>query len=92
MSGTRSRTTVQVGTRSRLVRGSTSDVHVWRTASDGRCTPARPALHLWNASVNVLRRTRRNAHTIGGAAPDVEPSDVLPRIARERVPSHGGIA
>jgi hypothetical protein len=86
MSGTRSRATVQVGTRSRLVRGSTSDVHVWRTASDGRCTPARPALHLWNASVNVLRRTRRNAHTIGGAAPDVEPSDVLPRIARERVP------
>jgi hypothetical protein len=62
-------------------------VYVLRTATDGGCTPARPALHLWNASVNVLRRTRRNAYTIGGAAPDVEPSDVLPRIARERVPT-----
>jgi hypothetical protein len=62
-------------------------VYVLRTATDGGCTPARPALHLWNASVNALRRTRRNAYTIGGAAPDVEPSDVLPRIARERVPT-----
>ena len=40
-------------------------------ASDGRCTPARPASHGWNASVDVRRRTRRNAYTIRGAAPEV---------------------
>ena len=38
---------------------------------DGRGTPAPPASHVWNASVDVLRRTRRNAYTIRGAAPDV---------------------
>ena len=38
------------------------------TASDGRGTPARPASQVWNASVEVLRRTRRNVHTIKGAA------------------------
>ena len=63
---------VQVGTRSRLIRGSTSDGHVWCTASDGRGTPARPGWPpVWNAPVDVLRRTRRNAYTIRGAAPDV---------------------
>ncbi len=41
-----SRATVQVGTRSRLIRGSTSDGHVRCAASDGRGTPARPALHV----------------------------------------------
>ena len=40
-------------------------------ASDGRCTPARPASHVWNASVDVLRRTRRNAYPIKGAAPEL---------------------
>ena len=40
-------------------------------ASDGRCTPARPASQVWNASVDVLRRTRRNADTIRGAASDL---------------------
>ena len=40
-------------------------------ASDGRGTRARPASHVWNASVDVLRRTRRNVHTIRGAAPGV---------------------
>ena len=40
-------------------------------ASDGRCTRARPASHVWNASVDVLRRTRRNAYPISGAAPEV---------------------
>src|SRR5271166_3045809 len=40
-------------------------------ASDGRCTPARPASHVWNASVDVRRRTRRNAYTIRGAAPEL---------------------
>ena len=34
-------------------------------------TPARPASHVWNASVDVLLRTRRNADTISGAAPEV---------------------
>ena len=33
-----------VGTRSRAIRGSTSDDRVGRGASDGRCAPARPAL------------------------------------------------
>ena len=63
LSGTRSRVTVEVGTRSwtrsRLIRGGTSDGHVWCTASDGKRTPARPALYVWSASVDVLRRTRR---------------------------------
>jgi len=86
-----------VGTRSRAIRGSTSDDRVGCGASDGRCAPARPALHgaacldasfavsamcarecrlYWALSiiapsVNVLRRTRRSASTIGGAAPNV---------------------
>jgi hypothetical protein len=46
----------QVGTRSRLIRVSTSDGLVWRTASDGRYTPARPASHIWKGSVDMLRR------------------------------------
>jgi hypothetical protein len=49
----------------------------------GRYTPARPASHVWNASVEVLRR---NARTIRGAAPDL-PSDVLGRFAWDRVPT-----
>jgi len=76
----------QVGTRSRAIRVSTSDGHLRCTASDGRCTPARPASQVWNASVDVLRRTRRNAHTIRGAA-SVLTIGRLPRIARERVPT-----
>jgi hypothetical protein len=60
-----------VGTRSRLIRVRTSDGHVRWSASDGSCTPARPASPVWNASVNVLRRTRRNADTPSGAAPEV---------------------
>jgi hypothetical protein len=35
------------------------------------CTPARPASHVRNASVDVRRRTRRNPYTIRGAAPEV---------------------
>jgi anti-anti-sigma factor len=54
-----------------LIRVSTSDGRVPCDASDGRRTPARPASHLWNVSVDVLRRTRRNAHAIRGIAPDV---------------------
>src|SRR5580704_15494393 len=40
-------------------------------ASDGRSTQARPASHVWNASVDVPRRTRRNAYPIKGAAPEL---------------------
>jgi hypothetical protein len=43
--------------------------------------------HVWDASVDVLRRTRRNAFAIRGAAPDMT-IDVLSRFDRERVPSH----
>jgi hypothetical protein len=57
--------------RSRLIRVSTSDGSVSRAASASRCTPARPGSPVWNASVDVLRRTRRNADTIGGGTPDV---------------------
>src|ERR1700751_4029682 len=60
-----------VGTRSRLIRVRTSDGHVRWSASDGSCTPARPASPDWNASVDVLRRTRRNANTIRGTGPAV---------------------
>src|SRR5208337_2559955 len=35
-----------VGTRSRAIRGSMSDDRVGCSASDGRCAPARPALHV----------------------------------------------
>jgi hypothetical protein len=35
-----------VGTRSRAIRGSTFDARVACSASDGRCAPARPALHV----------------------------------------------
>src|SRR5271157_1812502 len=35
-----------VGTRSRAIRGSTSDDRVGCSSSDGRCAPARPALHV----------------------------------------------
>jgi hypothetical protein len=60
-----------VGTRSRLICGSVSAGHVRCTAADDSCTPARPASPVWNASVVVLRRRRRNADTIRGAASDV---------------------
>src|SRR5271157_201187 len=35
-----------VGTRSRAIRGSMSNDRVGCSASDGRCAPARPALHV----------------------------------------------
>jgi hypothetical protein len=48
-----------VGMRSRLIRVRTSDGHIRCTGFDGSCTSARPASPVWNASVDVLRRTRR---------------------------------
>ena len=41
---TRFRNVWHVGTRSRAIRGSTSDDRVGCSASDARCAPARPAL------------------------------------------------
>jgi hypothetical protein len=61
----------RVGTRSHLIRLSTSDGHIGCTASDGKCTPARPASQVWKRLMDVLRWTRRNTHTIRGAAPGV---------------------
>jgi hypothetical protein len=59
------------GTRSRVIRGSTSDGHV-------RCTRLRRSMHSGASGVarlerflDVLRRTRRNAYTIRGAAPEL---------------------
>jgi hypothetical protein len=43
---TRFRNVGTVGTRSRAIRGSTSDDRVGCSASEGRYTPARPALHV----------------------------------------------
>ena len=77
-----------VGTRSHVIRLSTSDGHMRCTASDGRGTPARPASHVLNAYVDVLHRTRRNAYTIRGVAPEL-PSDVPAEVhAGARPASH----
>jgi hypothetical protein len=57
-----------VGTRSCGTGVACLDGRVRRTVSDGRYALARAASHGWNASVDVLRRTRRNAHTLRGAA------------------------
>src|SRR5271165_7029452 len=43
---TRFRNVGTVGTRSRAIRGSTSDGRVGCSASEGRYAPARPALHM----------------------------------------------
>src|SRR5271166_4104408 len=43
---TRFRNVGTVGTRSRAIRGSTSDDRVGCSASEGRYAPARPALHV----------------------------------------------
>ena len=45
-----------VGTRSRAIRGSTSDDRVGCSASDGRCAPARPALHVSTRLLTFLPR------------------------------------
>src|ERR1700730_12019308 len=86
MSGTRSRATAQVGTRSRLIRGSTCDGHLRCTTSDGRGTPARPALQVWNASVHVLRRTRRRSEALQRMLPPllVQPPVELEGSADQR--------
>ena len=50
-----------VGTRSRAIRGSTSDNRVGCNASDGRCTPARPALHVSTRLLPFLPRALASA-------------------------------
>jgi hypothetical protein len=54
-----------------MIRFSSSDGPVPCTAYASSCTPARPGSLVRNASLDVLRRTRRNADTIIGAAPDM---------------------
>jgi hypothetical protein len=45
-----------VGTRSRAIRGSRCDDRVGCSASDGRCAPARPALHVSTRLLTFLPR------------------------------------
>jgi hypothetical protein len=58
------------GTRSRVIRVRPPMVMSGVQPRMVDALPARPGSHVWNASVDVLRRTRRNADTISGAAPD----------------------
>ncbi len=55
-----------VGTRSRAIRGKTSEGILWCSASDRIRVPARPASHVHRRVPDVRRRTRRSASTIGG--------------------------
>jgi len=50
-----------VGTRSRAIRGSTSDDRVGCSASDGRCIPARPVLHVSTRLLPFLPRVLASA-------------------------------
>ena len=50
-----------VGTRSRAIRGSTSDDRVGCSASHGRCAPARPALHVSTRVLPFLPRALASA-------------------------------
>ena len=45
-----------IGTRSRAIRGSRCDDRVGCSASDGRCAPARPALHVSTRLLTFLPR------------------------------------
>ena len=45
---------VAQGTRSRAIRGSTSDNRIGCSASDGRCAPARPALDVSTRLLSFL--------------------------------------
>jgi hypothetical protein len=47
-------------------------------------------LHVWNAFVDVLRRTRRNADMLRGAASDVTIGRSAAVCARERAPTSRG--
>src|SRR5271165_6626740 len=53
-----------VGTRSRAIRGSTSDDRVGGSASDGRCIPARPVLHVSTRLLLFLTRALASADCI----------------------------
>ena len=58
---TRFRNVWPVGTRSRAMRGSSSDDRVGCSASDGRCVPARPALHVSTRLLPFAPRVRVGA-------------------------------
>jgi hypothetical protein len=56
-----------VGTRSRAIRRSTSDGDVRCSASDGRCTPARPARHVYRTcepKITEANRKGRNTESV----------------------------
>ena len=53
-----------VGTRSRAIRGSTSDDRVGCSASNGRCAPARPALNVSTRLLSFLPRALASADGI----------------------------
>ena len=56
-----------VGTRSRAIRRGTSDGDVRCSASDGRCTPARPARHVYRTcepKITEANRKGRNTESV----------------------------
>jgi hypothetical protein len=56
-----------VGTRSRAIRRSTSDGDVRCSASDGRCTPARPERHVYRTcepKITEANRKGRNTESV----------------------------
>src|SRR5271166_5171051 len=76
---TRFRNVGTVGTRSRAIRVSTSDDRVGCSASDGLCTPARPALHVSTRLLPFLPRTFASADCIGPLSIIAPPVNVLRR-------------
>jgi hypothetical protein len=57
--------------RSRVIRGSTSDGQIRRSAFDGIRVPARPAQHVHKRVPDRRRRTRQSTSTIRGGTPDM---------------------
>src|SRR5208337_2605662 len=75
-----------VGTRSREIRGSTSDDRVGCSASDGRCTSARPALHgvaCLDASFAVSATRARECRLYWAPSIIAPPVNVLRRTRRK---------
>jgi len=58
-----------VETRSRAIRGRTSDSNTPCSAFDRMHVAARPAQHFHRGVPDLRRRTRRSASTIGGSTP-----------------------
>src|SRR5271166_1834352 len=72
-----------VGTRSRAIRGSTSDDRVGCGASDGRCAPARPALHVSTRLLPFLPCALASADCIGALSINAPSVNVLRRTRRK---------